>query len=193
MGTPGNVQIGPGVLYVAAASASEPLSASATLASATFTEVGYTEDGSTFTYEITSEGIEVEEELDPIRYATTGRMGKVAFAMAETTRRNMVLAINAGAGAANDASGFGPPAPGAEERVMLVWRNGETGDDAAAITFRRCLQAGTMAINRQKAPDKSLLAVEFNLEKPPTAVVSPPVGSSGTEPFWVFPSSTGLI
>jgi hypothetical protein len=194
MGTPANVQIGPGTLYVAAIGTAEPLSSSAALPSATWFEVGYTEDGSRFSYEITSEMIEVEEELDPIRYETTGRQASVTFEMAETTRRNFALALNAGAGAPNTAQGLGPPALGQESRVQLVWTNDQTADaDKARITFRRCLQAGTLEIGRQKAPDKSLFAAEFRLEKPPTAIVTVPPGSNGTEPFWVMPNAAGLI
>lgn len=184
MGTPSAVQLGPGLLYVAAIGTTEPTSASSTLPSADFTEIGYTEDGSTFTWTTESEGIMVEEEFDPIRYATTGRTGIVKFEMAETTRRNLSLAVNAGAGAANSAASLEPPAPGAEERVMIVWTSDPQGpsETASRWVYRQCFQSGAAEVARKKSPDKALLAVEFSLEKP-----------TGLQPWKVFPNADGLI
>lgn len=183
MGTSSNIELGPGLLYVAPLGTTEPVSASASL-DAAFVAVGYTEDGSTFTWTTESEGIMVEEEFDPIRYATTGRVGKVSFEMAETTRRNLSLAINAGAGAANTAAGLEPPAPGTEDRVIIVWTSDPQGPSETACRwiYRQCFQSGEAQIARKKSPDKALLAVEFSLEKP-----------SSNQPWKVFPNADGLI
>lgn len=184
-GTATNVSLGPGWLYVAAIGTTEPTSASAALPSA-WRDVGYTEEGSTFSYEYENEGIEVAEELDAIRYVTTGRAGTLAFNMAEATRRNLALALNAGAAAANDATAIEPTAAGSEVRVMAVWDSGDATAVAAGTSsrwlFRQCFQAGNIEIDRHKAPDKSLIPVEFRLEKP-----------TGLQPFKVFPNSSFLI
>lgn len=177
MGTPGNVLIGPGVLYAAPIGTTEPASASAAL-NGSFREVGYTEDGNTFSYEITNEPVEVEEEFDPVRYATTGRRSSVTFEMAEATVANLALAVNAGADTTNDAQAFEPPDPGDEVRVILVFDS----EEGARWIFRQCLQAGNVAMARKKAPDKARIPVTFRLEKP----------TSGA-PFRVYPTSAGLI
>lgn len=177
MGTPTNLSVGPGLLYVAPIGTTEPASASATLASA-WREVGYTEEGTTFTEDRTNEGLEVAEEFYPVRYATTSITNSLAFAMAEATRRNLALALNSGAAAANDATSYEPPAPGAEVRVMIVL---DTQDGARWI-FRQCFNGGTVELQRQKAPNKTLIATEFRLEKP-----------TGLQPWKVFPNASGLI
>lgn len=178
MGTSTDVQLGPGLLYVAPLGTAEPTSASAALSSA-WREVGYTEEGSAFTYEITSEAINVAEEFDPIRYATTGRAASIAFQMAEITRRNLALALNAGANAADDGSSFEPPAPNTELRVMIIH---EPDEPASRWLFRQCLQTDAVEIARRKAPDKALIPVTFRLEKP-----------TGLQPFLVFPDADGRV
>lgn len=178
MGTSSNVILGPGLLYVAPVGTTEPTNASTVLPSANWREVGYTEDGTTFTYEITNEPIEVEEEFDPIFYRTTGRSGTVAFQMAEVTRQNLALAVNVGAAAPNNAASLEPPSPNSEVRVMIALNT----DDGARWIWRQCLQASSIEIARKKAPDKALLPVEFRLEKP-----------TGLQPWIVFPNATFLV
>lgn len=171
MGTPGNVLIGPGDLYVAPIGTAEPASATATL-NAAFRLVGYTEEGTSFSYEITTEDINVAEEFDPVRIETTARAGMVSFQMAEATRQNLALAVNSGADAATSGT-LEPPDPGTEVRVMILLQT----EEGARWLWRRCLQAGSIEIQRNKAPQKALLPVEFKLEKP-----------TGAKPFIVWPS-----
>lgn len=155
------VEIGPGTLWVAPLLTPEPATADDTL-DGDWREVGYTEDGSTFEYEISSEAINVAEEFDPILWATTGRRASITFQMAEITRENLALAMNAGADAATTGP-LEPPAPGTEERVMLLW----LADDLdAGILCRQGLQTGTVSVRRQKSPNKTLIPVTFRLEKP---------------------------
>lgn len=179
-GDPDEVQLGPGILHVAPIGTTEPTSASATLPSA-WREIGWTEEGSTFTYELTTEDVPVAEEFDPVKVATTARTVTVAFQMAQSTRENLALALNAGANADNDGSSFEPPTPGSETRVMIVWTSDDS-EPARRWIFRRCFQSGSVEMARQKAPNKTLLPVEFRLEKP-----------EGSAPFKVFPNANGLI
>lgn len=182
-GTVTNVQIGPGRLYVAPLGTTEPTSASAALPSA-WRAVGYTEEGSAFSTELTNEPVEVAEEVDPILYVLSRRTNTLALAMAETTRRNLALALGGGANAANDASAFEPPDAGDEVAVMLAW---DSEDDPTSGTntrwlFRQGKPGGTIELPRRKAPAKSMIAVTFNLEKP-----------TGLAPYKVFPDANGLI
>lgn len=179
-GDPDDVLLGPGILYAAPIGTTEPTSASATLATA-WREIGYTEEGTAFTYSITSEGINVAEEFDPVKYATTARAMSVGFQMAQAVRQNLALALNAGASALNDGTSLVPPDPGAEVRVMLLWQS----DDEYAVRrwiFRRAMQGGSVEIARRKAPQKTLFPVTFNIEKP-----------EGAAPFKVFPNADGLV
>lgn len=171
------VLLGPGMLYAAPIGTTEPDSASATLGSA-FREVGYTDEGSTIDIAYTTEAVPVAEEFYPVKIVTTGVESAIGFAMKQMSRRNLALATNAGADAANDGSSFEPPDPGDEVRVMLVLDT----EDGARWIFRRCFQGGSVSINRNKAPNVATLPVQFQLEKP-----------TGSAPWKVFPTADGLV
>lgn len=173
------VQLGPGTLYVAQIGTAEPVSASAALASA-FREVGWTDKGSEFQYELKAEDIFVAEEFDPVKVATVSRQSSISFEMKQASRQNLALALNAGASEPNTAATFEPPAPGTEVRVLIVW----DGDNGARWVFRRCFQAAPISIKRDKAPAVAMLPVTFRLEKSTTP---------GQQPFRVFPTAAGLI
>lgn len=135
---------------------------------AAFSEIGYTEEGSEFSYEVSSEAVEVAESLDPLFYRTTGRNGTVTFSMAENTVRNLTLAFNGGSvtksgTGASAITTYEPPEPGEEVRKMLVF---ESEDGQERWIFRQCFQGGTVAMARRKGAEKSLIPVEFRLEKP---------------------------
>lgn len=179
------VVFGPGTLYWAPIGTSEPTSASAALPSA-WTEIGYTEDGSEFQYEITNEGVEVAEEFDPIKYGTTARRGSVSFQMAELTRQHLALALNAvtEASAGDSGDSFEPNAVGSEERLMLVWDKDATANgEKVRWIFRKCFQGDPITTAHRKAPQKALLPVTFRLEVP----------SDGSETFIVYPDANGLV
>ena len=180
--TPAEVIADPGILYAAPIATADPTGYAdlATLPSA-WREVGYTEEGSTFTYDVSNEPIEVAEELDPVKYAVTKRAGKVSFAMAQASRRNIALALNLGAAAVNDGTTLEPPDPSAFLRVKLLWVSNDE-NSARGVLFRKCLSVGTSEVSRKKAPNKTLIMVEFALEKP-----------VGDEAFAYLPNSSGLI
>jgi hypothetical protein len=182
-GNPDNISLGAGRLYVAPLATTEPTVASAALPSA-WRAVGYTEDGTTITTELNNEEIEVAEEYDPVLYVMTKRKVMVSVQMAEATRRNLALALGTGANEDNDGTSFEPPDPGDELGFMMVW---DSDDDATAGTnirwlFRSCKISGSIVTQRNKAPNKALLPVEVNVQKP-----------SGLAPFKVFPNADGLI
>lgn len=181
-GNADHVELGPGRLYVAPLGTTEPTSASAALPSA-WVAIGYTEDGSAFASDITSEPVEVAEELDPISYVNTRRLNRVSFSMAEATARNLVLALGGGAATANDGTSVEPPDAGAEVAVMLVWDSEETpGASNVRWIYRQAKPSGTIEIAHRKAPAKSLIPVTFNLEKPASA-----------KPFRVYPNAAGDV
>lgn len=181
-GDPDAVVLGPGLLYVGDEDAVDPADADTALPTTDFRPVGYTEEGSSFAYETTTEDVTVAEENDPIRTVPTGTTSTLSFSMAEMTWENLQLALNAG----SSVAAVPPPAPtliepvepGTEKRVKLVWDS----DYGSRWIFRKCIQSGTLTIDRKKAPDKGLLPVEFKCEKPATGA-----------PFAVIPSADGLV
>lgn len=181
-GNANNVTLGPGRLYVAPLGTSEPTNASTALPSA-WSAVGYTEEGTAFSIELTSEPIEVAEELDPIRWVNTRRVASLTVAMAETTRRNLYMALGGGAGLTNVAGSMTLPTPGSEVAVMMVWDFEDTPTATnTRYLFRQAKPSGTIELANRKAPTKRMIAVTFNLEKPASA-----------DPFTPFSGSSGLV
>lgn len=157
------LQFGAGRLWIGPLGTTEPVDPT-TAPDAAFTDLGYTEDGSQFGSQVTSENIFVAEELDPIKTGVTGRVSTVAFSLAQITAANLKTAYNGGT--INTAAGvttFDPPAIGAEIRVMLLW---DADDATERWVFRQCFQTGSAEIPRRKAPAKALIPVTFTLEKP---------------------------
>lgn len=253
-GTAENVKLGPGYLYFGPVGAVEPTDLTTPWATVDplWLPVGYTDEGSTFSYELSSDNVDVAEELDHLRVETTGRSGKVSFAMAELTARNVGYALNGGdvvtavrlIGTATIVASTGvfttsvahslvvgdrvvlgtitgttgvtagttyyvktaptgttftlsataggpaltlttdgstasvsevlglvtyePPDLGAEVRRAIGF---ESEDHSERWVFRKCFQTGNVEIARQKAPNKSVIPVEFSLEVPTGARV----------------------
>lgn len=174
------LSLGPGVLRWAPLGTAEPTNTiTGTGATAKITgawpaawkEIGYTEDGSEFSYEISTDPVEVAQVLEPLFYRTTGRSGSVSFEMSENTVLNLVLAFNGGT-VTNPTPGatslwtYEPPDPGNEVRVMLGF---ESEDRQERWVFRQVFQGGTVSVARRKGADKATVPVEFMIEKPATA------------------------
>lgn len=175
-GTPDNVVAGPGWLYVAPFGTTFPTDATTPLGNA-FVPVGYTEEGSTFSYAITREDLNVAEEVSPIKSYTTAVETKVAFSMAEATAENLILALNGGV--VSSPTEVEPPAPGTESYITMVLE----ADTGARWLYRKCVQTGTVEVAHKKAPDKTLIPVEFKLYVPNTSDAL----------FTVFLGASGLV
>jgi len=179
-GSSANIQLGAGRLYVAPVGTTEPTTASAALPSA-WRAVGYTEEGTTITVELSNEAIEVAEEVDPVLYVLASRANSLNASLAEVIRKNLALAMGVGAAEVNDGTTFEPPEPGDEVAVMLAWDSEESaGATNVRWLFRQCKVNGSIEIQRAKAPNKSMLPVTWNMEKP-----------AGLAPWKVFPNTNG--
>lgn len=165
-GNTGAIALGPGYLYIAVLGTPEPTDLSTPWASvsASWITLGYTDDGSSFTYEISSDNVEVAEELDPVKVALTGRSPKLAFALAELTASNLKRALNGGTiTAGTGIVTFEPPDLGSEVRTMIGF---ESEDHTERWVYRQCLQTGNLGMDRKKGASKTTIACEFSLEKP---------------------------
>lgn len=130
--------------------------------------LGYTDEGSVFNYEISTDNVEVAEELDPIARVTTGRDASIEFALAEITYRNLTIAFNGGIITAGGVTWeFEPPDLGDEQRVMVGWDAFvDPADNDLRMLFRRCLNGGSIGLENRKGTTKSVIAASFQLEKP---------------------------
>lgn len=157
----------PGKLYIAPLGTTEPATVTAAWPTG-WVPIGYTDEGSAMNYEISTDNVEVAEELDVLARVTTGRDASVEFALAEITYRNLTIAFNGGI-IVGDATAwtFEPPDLGSETRVMLGWDAMPTvaSNDLRAI-FRQCLQGGSIGLENRKGATKSTITANFMLEKP---------------------------
>lgn len=162
-GTPTNVRVGPGLLYIAPVGSSEPSDLTADWHE-DWVKVGYTDEGTTFGFDQTFEDIEVEEEFDAIDTLQTQRAVTVSFDAAELTATNLQRALNGGTiTVAGEVITFEPPAAGSVTRVAIGW---EADDGKERWVFRRCVQQGSIDISRQKAPNKATIPMEFRVTVP---------------------------
>lgn len=183
-GTTSNVKLGPGRLYFAPLGTTEPTNCSAALPSS-WIAVGYTENGTEITIDRTAEDIMVAEEIDPIARVTTSSKIMVKVEMAETTKRNLILATGGGAAGTNDSTPFELAEAGEEVAgVMLVWDELDTPSASnRRILFRSCVPSGTITTVRRKAPAKSTIQASFSCLKP----------SASVGPMLVFPNASGQV
>lgn len=161
----------PGKLYIAPLGTTEPTAHNLAWGTG-WVPLGYTDEGSAFNYEVSTDNVEVAEELDVLARVTTGRDASVEFALAEITKRNLTIAFNGGI-VVGDASAwtFEPPDLGSEVRVMLGWDASPVAtDNDLRIVFRQCLQGGSIGLENRKGATKSTIAANFQLEKPATGL-----------------------
>lgn len=183
-GDPAAVKLGPGRIYVTnfVGGGVDPTNHSAALPSA-WVPVGYTEAGSAFQSNVTSESVFVAEELDEILRVNTQRTNQLVFEMAEANIDKLALALDAGVISASTTE-FEPPEASSVTYVKMVWDSDET----PSVTnrrwlFRKLQQVGNLEIARRKAPTKTLIPVTF-------AVLIPSVG---VKPWKAFANATGEI
>jgi hypothetical protein len=179
-----NIKIGAGTLYAAPLGTTEPTAVTGSWP-AGWAPLGFTDQGSSFAFGPAVSPVEVEELFWPVEQAITSYSGKMSFVLAETTRQNLALVLNAGIGTTTDAASQGvngdgsiwqePPAQGSEVRVMLGWDSiPEAGSSAVdpftRIIVRQALQTGMVTRLARKGNNKSMFACEFSLEFPRTGL-----------------------
>lgn len=157
----------PGKLRIAPLGTTEPATVTAAWP-ANWIPLGYTDEGSAFNYEISTDNVEVAEELDILARVTTGRDASVEFALAEITYRNLTIAFNGGIIVGDGTEWtFEPPDLGNETRVMIGWDAAPVvGSNDLRMIFRQCLQGGSIGLENRKGATKSTIAANFQLEKP---------------------------
>lgn len=168
-GTPTFVKhgLGPGFLFTAPLGSTEPADL-ATAWPAVWLPLGYTDDGSELAYALSTDIVEVAEELDALFTQVTARNISVTFASAEPTARNMQAAMNGGVITNSAGSPFvilEPPDLGTEVRVMLGF---QTEDGKRREIYRQCFQRGNITTGRKKGTAKGLIPMEWAVEKPAT-------------------------
>ncbi len=185
-----NIMQDPGFLYLAPFGTAFPTGVVAgskftDAPSATWVEVGATEDGSTFSYSPSIEAVTVAEFLDPITWRTVSREGSMAFNLADYTMKNLQRAMNGGTLSTVSGTGattltkYVPPGLGAEIRQALMW---ECGDSTMRMFFYRTINVADVESAFNKAPSFAVFPCEFRME----------VDSSGNT-FEVYSAGTARV
>lgn len=159
------LRVGPGALYVAPLGTDEPTGLSGAWPSA-WVPLGLTTDGSTDTLDTTTADIVAAELFESVATYTTAQTETIAFTLLNLTARNLQMALNGGLDTPTATGGFvkvQKPKPGLEERVMIGW---DAADGKERSFWRKCVQTGSIAIARQKAPNASTIPCSFRTETP---------------------------
>lgn len=163
-GTAANVTLGAGWLYMAPLGTTEPADSVTALPSA-WIALGYTEDGSELTFEQTNDKIMVAETNYPVRVVNSASSVKVKTAMAEPTLRNMKAALGGGTGGLNTALSLEMPTD--LTGIMLVHDSHEgTLTTNRRKVLRECYPTGSVSSPFKKAPNKTVINVEFEAVLP---------------------------
>ncbi len=165
-GSASKVQLGPGQLWLNLLGSNEPsdLTTGWDALTVPWVRLGYTEEGSEFSYSVSSDVVEVAEELDPIDEAETGRTIGLSFALAEMTAKNLKTAMNGGTiTVGTGLVTFEPPVLGQTAKVMLGW---ESENAKERWIFREAKQRGDITISRRKGSAKATIPCEFGVYKP---------------------------
>lgn len=183
MGNPANLTTGPGTLWVADYGATLPTARNTALGSG-WVSIGYTEEGNAFTMERTLEGMYVAEERRAVKQYVTEIKEMVVFSMAEATNINLTLALNGGLIQSTDPgydeeAAITAPTVGNEQRISIVF----DADSGARWVYKKCINNGSTELARRKAPEKTLIPVEFMLEIP----------NDNSATWVVYPNASGVI
>lgn len=184
-GTPSNVKLGPGRIWIGPVGSTAPTNASSAPDTA-FWALGYTEEGTTVDIESSGEPIEVAEELDPIDFVLTARSVTLNVAAAEVTRKRLAVALALGASYADNAAALDfPSGSDTQVGVAVIWDSAETAagnSENIRWYIPKMMPSDTSSIARQKAPNKSTLPLVLNAIK----TASYPIAR-------VFPNASGLV
>jgi hypothetical protein len=159
------IRVGPGALYAAPMGTDEPDGPSGAWPSA-WVPLGLTTDGSTDTLDRATADVVAAELFEPVATYTTSQTETIAFTLLNLTARNLQMALNGGLTAPTATDGFvsvEQPNPGEELRIMLGW---DAADGKERSFWRKCVQVGSIAIARQKAPNASTVPCSFRSETP---------------------------
>jgi len=174
-GTPSNVKLGPGRLWIAPLGTAEPASATAVLPSAWW-PLGYTETGTELQFNRTTEAVMVAEEFDSIDEVNVSRDILLNVEIAERTKKRLILVHGGGALGVDDATAFELPDPETNTGFMAVW-DSDKADVPTAFNRRRllrlCKPTGSVTEAQARAPQKQTVKASFKVLQPSGVGLTP--------------------
>lgn len=192
-GTINEVLIGTGVLYVADRTTNglafptddgSGAFQTAAVASASWRDIGYSEDGWTLEMDRTFEDILVAEEVDPIKTIKTAQEARLMGELSQASLKNLAIAMGQkDSYVSEDDSGFAsgydvikaPITDSFDELAGLLLVEGPAGADRQ-VHMPRMVSVGAFSMSHAKAPQKVVIATEFKLLVPDSTLN---VGATG--------------
>jgi hypothetical protein len=159
------IRVNPGVLYAAPLGSTEPVGLTGAWPSA-WVPLGLTTDGSTDTYDRATADLVAAELFEPVATYTTSVTETIGFTLLNVTARNLQMAFNGGLSVPAASGGYvtvNEVDPNEEVRIMLGW---DAVDSKERTVWRQCIQTGSVALARQKAPNATTIPCSFRAEQP---------------------------
>jgi hypothetical protein len=166
------VLIGTGTLYVAEEGTAFPADPF-TSPGGGWRDIGYSEEGWSFNLDRDTEDVEVAEEIDPIDVLQTSREIHLVGEAAQASLENLALAL--GGGTITPDAGppatrrFTPAGTGDLDRIAVLFRGKAprigTADNVRDVQMSHAIAVGAVEYASKKAPDKSLIAIDFRVIK----------------------------
>lgn len=158
-GSPSDITLGPGWLFMAPLGTTEPSDSTTALPSA-WISLGYTEDGHDLTIGRTNDEIKVAESAYPVKVVNSEMNVKLKTRLAEPTLRNLTLALGNGAAGSNSATSL--ELSTTLTGVMLVHDShyGTLTTNRRKV-FREVYPIGDLSTMMKKSPNKTTFDVEL--------------------------------
>jgi hypothetical protein len=170
--TVGNLVQGPATIYIGDYGASEPTSATATPASASWTDLGGTSDGATININQEYKELEVDQVIDIPGRRLVKRDMTVKTNLAEPTLQNLVYALNDGTFATGATDNTYTPAftdsatqPTYRALIVHGWAAGSGAGGQSKrrmVILRRCLSSDNVEFAYKK-DDQTVFTVTWSV------------------------------
>lgn len=159
------IRVNAGFLYAAPLGTDIPTTLTGAWPSA-WVPLGLTTDGSVDTYDRQTADLVAAELFEPVATYTTSVTETIAFTVLNVTARAITMAFNGGITTPTPSGGFvtvNQVDPNEEVRVMLGW---DAVDGKERTIWKQCVQVGSVALNRQKAPNATTIPFSMRAEQP---------------------------
>lgn len=163
------VFIGAGTLYTAPLATAFPATP-AVAPSGSWTEIGYSEDGWVIAFDRTVERVFAAEEINALVVLKTGQETHVRGTLMQATLENLVLSFGGGTIDADTPSAgfrqYTPPASDTQTEFAVLFRSNLDGSNVRDWKFPRTLSVASVEIPHNKAPNVSVVAMDFEAVVP---------------------------
>jgi hypothetical protein len=142
---------------------------------------GYTDGGVQISNNITSEDIDVDQEVTPVGAPITKVHTTLKTTLVQATVKNLALALGAGADVALPGGGsiWEPPSAG-DITAVALWH---LTDNGALWRFYSATPDGDVTVAAAKAPTKRTVPLGCKLT----------LGGPNNKPFGIYPNAAGQI